>query len=238
MIRALRIEGLRVLAATSGDLNDSALYLADLDAHIDSEESVFSLYLSESDFREGERFKTQLLQQRFLASRYVLKRALADLLDQPADQIRIERTQLGKPFLRDIPYSFNLSHSQNQFVLGLSRNGEIGVDIETRLPLDTALEVAGRVLCPEEMDHWTRLPESEQADTFGRYWTLKEAILKATGDGLSRDPREIHVDVTQSCPRLLSLPYQYPPATQWLLDFPDTGLPGIHLACAICREKS
>jgi 4'-phosphopantetheinyl transferase len=215
-----------------------ALYLADLDAQIDSEESVFALYLSEADYRESERFKTHLLQQRFLASRYVLKRVLADLADQPADQIQIERTPTGKPYLRHVAFTFNLSHSQNQFVLGLTGDGEIGVDIEIGLTLETAREVASRVLCQEELDYWANLPEPEQAGAFGRYWTLKEAILKATGEGLSRDPREIHVDVGVDGPRFLKSPAAYHPPETWLLGFVETGIPNAHLAYALRREKS
>jgi 4'-phosphopantetheinyl transferase len=238
MIRALRIEGLRELGSAVAKPGTLVLYLADLDDHIDSGESVFPLYLSETDFRESERFKTQVLQQRFLASRYVLKRVLADLADRPADQLEIERPPGGKPFMRHVAFTFNLSHSHNQFALGLSGEGEIGVDIEVGLSLEVAQEVAGNVLGPEELDHWTTLPESEQADVFGRYWTLKEAILKATGEGLGRDPRELQVDVGEDGPRFLKIPAAYRPAGNWLLGFVDTGIPNAHLAYALRREKS
>jgi 4'-phosphopantetheinyl transferase len=140
--------------------------------------------------------------------------------------------------MRHVAFTFNLSHSHNHFALGLSGKGEIGVDIEVGLSLEVAQEVAGNVLGSEELDHWTNLPKSEQADAFGRYWTLKEAILKATGEGLRRDPRELQVDVGEDGPRFLQLPVAYRPAGNWLLGFVDTGIPNAHLAYALWREKS
>lgn len=238
MPQGFRIDGVRELICPRALPVDLSFYVADLDEHFRNEESVFSLYISEAEFRESQRFKTVLLRQRFLASRYVLNRVLADLADTPADQLQIERSPGGKPYLRHVGFSFNLSHSQNRFVLGKSGHGEIGVDIETGITLETAVEIAERVLGPHELAHWKALPESAKADAFARYWTLKEAVLKAAGDGLGRDPREIEVDIREDDPNFLRLPDAYGAVDRWLLGFVDTGWPDTRFAYALWREKS
>lgn len=86
------------------------------------------------------------------------------------------------------PISFNLSHADG--IVGLAIIGEphhaVGFDLEA-LDRRVTLEVADRYFCPQEVSWLGALPRPEQATGFLRLWTLKEAFIKATGEGLSRD---------------------------------------------------
>ena len=86
-----------------------------------------------------------------------------------------------KPFAPGFPH-FNLSHSGDWVVLALD-DGEVGVDIEGLSPGN--LSVARRVLTPGEL----RWMEEAPLERFHTLWTVKEAVIKATGRGLSLDMR-------------------------------------------------
>jgi 4'-phosphopantetheinyl transferase len=86
------------------------------------------------------------------------------------------------------PISFNLSHTDGMVgVAALAAEGHaLGFDVE---PLDrkVTLGIADRYFCPEEVDWLQSLPEAIRPAGFLRLWTLKEAFIKATGQGLRQD---------------------------------------------------
>jgi 4'-phosphopantetheinyl transferase len=98
----------------------------------------------------------------------------------------------GKPVAwlgdRPAPVSFNLSHTDGMVgVAALAAEGHaLGFDVE---PLDrkVTLGIADRYFCPEELSWLESLPEATRPPGFLRLWTLKEAFIKATGQGLRQD---------------------------------------------------
>lgn len=98
------------------------------------------------------------------------------------------------------------SHHDDLTVLAFAeRRCALGVDVE---PLhepgwDDAVD---EVLGEHELEALTRLPLSERPAAYFTCWTLKEAVLKALGQGLSdRDPKSIEIAVPPLPPRLVSL---------------------------------
>jgi 4'-phosphopantetheinyl transferase len=97
----------------------------------------------------------------------------------------------GKPTARvgdRQPLIFNLSHTEGMVGLAATKftNGNLGFDLES-LNRSVTLAVADRYFCPEEIAWLKQQPQAEQPHGFLRLWTLKEAFIKATGEGLSRD---------------------------------------------------
>ncbi|MEV6683050.1 4'-phosphopantetheinyl transferase superfamily protein [Streptomyces erythrochromogenes] len=107
----------------------------------------------------------------------------------------------GKP-QPPLPLRLSWSHSGDRVVVALSLGTEIGVDVERIAPF--APETAGRVLCAPERTVLAALPAVRRPEGFARYWTRKEALLKATGDGLTVPPELLHVTAPDAPPRLLS----------------------------------
>lgn len=103
----------------------------------------------------------------------------------PAD-IEFAEEEFGRPFL--VPDSpsvplFNLSHTDGLAALAISYDVRVGVDIETIQPLrDDEMEWP---LSPAERETLGKAPEAERHDVFFRFWTLKEAFIKAVGKGVS-----------------------------------------------------
>ncbi|HEX3872720.1 MAG TPA: 4'-phosphopantetheinyl transferase superfamily protein [Solirubrobacteraceae bacterium] len=87
----------------------------------------------------------------------------------------------------------SISHSAGRVVVALSRGVELGVDVERVAVAGDDRSLAESVLCPDELRELSVLPDPTRAWAFCRYWTRKEALLKATGHGLSVEPNRIAV---------------------------------------------
>lgn len=90
----------------------------------------------------------------------------------------------GKPYLKNFPYYFSLSHSGEYIFLVIS-DTEVGVDIQQRKPLGNS-KIAERFFTEEEKQELaTCSTEQERERCFYRLWTQKEAYGKLTGEGIA-----------------------------------------------------
>lgn len=188
--------------------------------------------LASEDWTRAERYVNQRAARQFLGSHHLLNETLREALGASFHPEQISRDSLGKPFLPGQPVHFSLSRSQDYAAVGLFRTRALGIDIETRIDLATAEEIAGRILCVQELRTWGRLADSVKAATLTRYWCLKEAILKASGEGLTRDPREICISLEETSCRPTALPYSYGGVERWLTGqtVMENGFPTVYWA--------
>lgn len=104
-----------------------------------------------------------------------------------------EENYYGKPFLKGADVQFNISHSSRIVVCGLiegSKELKLGVDIERikQIDINTVKSQFGK-------DEWLNISESKNSiNSFFKYWTRKESIIKAEGSGLSIPLDSINVD--------------------------------------------
>jgi 4'-phosphopantetheinyl transferase len=96
----------------------------------------------------------------------------------------------------------SISHSGQRVAVAVTRDVDVGVDVE-RIELRGAGLPTG-VLSPSEQAVLNELPEHEQLPALIRYWTRKEAVLKATGDGLVIAPAALTVSAPSQPPALLA----------------------------------
>ena len=75
----------------------------------------------------------------------------------------------------------------------MSRDSEVGVDIEFVKTDFTFDDVAGRFFTPREVSALRALPSALQRQAFYKCWTSKEAFLKAKGTGLSGKLDEVEI---------------------------------------------
>ncbi|NIZ13563.1 4'-phosphopantetheinyl transferase superfamily protein [Phaeobacter sp. HF9A] len=136
-------------------------------------------------------------------SAHLLKRhVLAQHLKCSPAAVRLKTGWNGRPELCDArALSFNLSHSGGYVALAVCAEAPVGVDIEQVRPRPSARRVVERLFAPEEKRLLLTLAEGEFASAFLRLWTLKEAFIKATGEGLARSLSSFAIDWRQ--PRLL-----------------------------------
>ncbi len=80
---------------------------------------------------------------------------------------------------------FNLSHSHGLALFAVTRDQEIGVDLEcVRDDLEVE-QIANLFFSPREVAMLRDLPGAMRNEAFFRCWTLKEAYIKTLGKGLS-----------------------------------------------------
>jgi 4'-phosphopantetheinyl transferase len=145
---------------------------------------VALLSLEEQAFAEKLRFPQ--VKQHYQWVRIAVRQILADYLLEPAEKIRFAKTEYGKPYLVDYPdINFNISHSGAFLLVAISEVGAIGVDVEQVQPIKTPLaKLVAHCFAEEEMAYWQMLPEKTQLVEFYRFWTRKEAFVKAVGRGI------------------------------------------------------
>lgn len=165
------------------------LYLLHLD-----EQSIHApnlcAQLSASELAYATRFAQVNRCEQAILIRATLKWLIA-LHDGPAPREQDIRTGAnGKPWLAQVsgephPLRFNLSHSGDQALFGLTWRRHIGVDIEHPRPLPQAIHIARRFLHPSDLQLLLALPEEQRERAFRRLWVRAEALVKAKGRGIA-----------------------------------------------------
>lgn len=111
----------------------------------------------------------------------------------------ISVTERGKPYFEGSPWHFSISHSQRHVFCGLSRKN-IGIDAE-ELDRNIRPALAQKILSPKEREQFEAADDKRLA--LLRFWVLKEAQVKLTGEGLRGYPN--HTEFMLSDPRVREL---------------------------------
>ena len=90
---------------------------------------------------------------------------------------------------------FNISHTRGLIAVLLHGERDAGVDVERLGRVDDTASLSRRFFTAEERDALLALPPPERELLFYRYWTLKEAYVKARGLGLALNLKKIWFDV-------------------------------------------
>lgn len=131
------------------------------------------------------KLKNDLLHNRYVETHGRLRIVLAQTLNESPEKITINKAEHGKPYLPDRPeLAFNLSHSADMLVIAVGWNCQLGVDIESCKPRASLAGLVDKCFAEEEIAYWQKLPEAQKMPEFYRFWTRKEAFVKATGRGI------------------------------------------------------
>ncbi len=164
--------------------------------------------LSSDEIIRAERFHFPQHRQRFIAGRGILRSTLGRYLGIKPSEVQFNYQQRGKPVLAekfaDSGLEFNLSHSHELGLCAVNCQREIGVDLEYIRPVSDLEALAKRFFLAREYEMLRSLSSNQQQETFFRYWTCKEAYLKATGDGLSQ-LEQVEVFLTPTEPAKLQI---------------------------------
>ena len=197
------------LARVDAALNEHELHVfrADLNRPAESPERL-SRILSAEELRRANGYRFHRDRRRFIVRRALLRQLLARYARCDPSQIVLGTGRFGKPYLvrtSDVPpLRFSLSHSRDTAVFALTLGRAVGVDVESRVPLEY-MPIAKRFFCPRELRVLMSAPASAQRGIFLQLWTCKEAALKAIGAGLSIPLTDVEVDLEHDAP-LVDLP--------------------------------
>jgi 4'-phosphopantetheinyl transferase len=124
----------------------------------------------------------------WVAAHVFLRRVLARELGVPPGEIHLVPGPNGKPGLDrargPADLYFNLSHSADIALVAVSREGEVGVDVERRHDGIDAIALARTGIGRAAVAHLSELPPPARVHAFFRLWVRHEAALKCLGAGL------------------------------------------------------
>lgn len=123
-----------------------------------------------------------------MAAHGLLRHLLGSWLGRDPAGLTLARDAGGRPFLPGAALDLNLSHGGGWVAVGLSTVGRIGVDVEGAVrPVDWD-RLAPVFLHPAELAAYRGLPAGARPRRALEFWSVKEACLKATGEGLVAEP--------------------------------------------------
>jgi len=148
--------------------------------------NIYGSHLSQNEVEKAFRFVQKTDSERYIVAKYTLRKILSAFLLVPAVEISFHKAENKKPYVNGI--EFNVTHSKNYILIGVS-SSKIGIDIE-HIDHDFTYDlIASSNFSPEELK---LLNQDNSSLNFYSIWTRKEAILKASGEGLTDDMTELN----------------------------------------------
>ena len=158
-----------------------------IDDHIDGFDLEAALQqISEQRREQALRFKFERGRRECVLAYLLLKRGLRELYGITENPL-FAYGEHGKPSIVGHPeIHFNLSHCREAVVCALSDH-QVGIDVEAVRHYKESL--ARYTMNEEEL---RQILTAERPDVaFTRLWTMKEAVLKRTGEGLRNDLKNV-----------------------------------------------
>ncbi len=176
-------------------------------------EDRHSALLSATELRRAARLAKGAPRERFVLGAALLRCAVSAGTGIDPARLEIDRScrwclgPHGKPRLRGAARGWHVSVTHSGTVVGvaLTQIGQVGLDVELASARDYRPLFAS-VLADDE-------PRPHSLRDFLGYWTRKESVLKATGEGLVRPMPDVVVSAPSATPRLISYSGQPTPAT-------------------------
>jgi 4'-phosphopantetheinyl transferase len=145
-------------------------------------------HLSPSEQLHASRYRLEQAQVHFSVGRACLRTLLGNVSGLDPLSIAITTGAHGKPESPNLighNVAFNVAHSKDTILIALSRNGPVGVDVEYFDRPTDIMDVAKHNFTETETSSLEAIADPKTRHrTFYRYWTRKEAVLKADGRGL------------------------------------------------------
>jgi len=144
--------------------------------------------LSIEEIEKARRFRSINDAKRFVCTRYGIRNILSFFLNISPKSILFQLELNNKPYVEGI--EFNITHCADLVIFAISKN-PIGVDIELCKKDFDFNGITAITLTEPELKLMENGPYGNQ--TFYWLWTRKEALLKATGEGLIDQMNDVSV---------------------------------------------
>jgi len=179
----------RTVHVWRADLGLEAVYLRRLEQNLSADEK-----------ERASRFRFARDRARFVGARGLLREILALHLNASPGRLSFGYGAHGKPFLagEHSTLRFNVSHSFDAMLLAIAHMREVGVDVEGVRNNGVGMEeIAETVLSEPEKQALARFDGEDKRTNFLRFWTRKEAYIKADGRGVSLPLERIDVSASE-----------------------------------------
>lgn len=181
----------------------------------DTINTLYWAFLNEFERHQALQFKRPLMQAQYVEVQGRKREVLGRYLDEKPSIIKIAKEAHGKPYLVNFPdWVFNLSHSAGHWVIAVAKECQLGIDLERYKKRINVSGLVHKCFAPEEIEYWEALAEADQLKEFYRFWTRKEAFVKATGRGIASGLNQCVFNPDNSH-QLLRIPVEFGEASSW-----------------------
>lgn len=159
---------------------ENHVFLIKTDCYFEKIKDSYEAVLSEIELQKAGRFLKPADSECYIVRKYFLRKVLSTFLKCNPKAIHFQQSANKKPGIDGI--QFNLSHSENLVAIVLS-TCPIGIDVEFirkdfsyDIMLDDCFSLTEQMLISKDVG---------SSINFYTLWTRKEALLKASGEGLN-----------------------------------------------------
>jgi len=196
-------------------------------------------WLTEGERERAGRYRFEADRHRFSRARGLLRYLLGHYTGRAPQDVRFETGPMGKlhvaPSAGAEAIRFNVSHSYEWALIALSRDRDVGVDVEHHRPLHHDLfAIADRFFAPVEVEALRALPADQHHPAFYRIWSRKEAFIKATGQGVSAGLDTFAVSIDTNAKVVLRVFKPAGDEARWIMRSLDVGA---EYGAAVCVER-
>lgn len=180
----------------SHDVTEIALWYISMDVQVNHVQIAKRL-LTLNEIEAANRFHFEKHRTRFILRRAARRVILSKNVGLPMNALSFGTKENGKPLLLnpEAP-AFSTSNSDDMALVGIAPYGcvgELGVDIEKLRALSDGEGLSRRHGTEHEYHQVKSALYSERDALVLRYWTVKEAWLKATGAGVAEDLQRLDI---------------------------------------------
>lgn len=175
--------------------------------------------LSAEELKRARRFRGPSDEGAFVAGRALARIMVADASGRVAADVALRTGVRGRPHAvataRGPAPAFSITHTPGLVGCAVTAEGAVGLDAE-HLGRDTDVgRLARRFFAPTELEYLGGLPQEERRRGFFAVWTLKEAFLKARGEGISVSLASFAFDPGRDPPGFTCPPELDPDPSAW-----------------------
>lgn len=164
------------------------VFVPDFISKINQEKGV----LNSEEMARSETFLSDDDRNRYLIGKIYLRKLLANYLNLKPEELQFSVKKFKKPCLVNNPVlNFNISHSGNYVMFGLSNRWAVGIDIELMNTKDDLYSMLQNTMSSVEAH--AILSSDSPRDVFYKHWTRKESLLKCIGVGLIDNIKDFNV---------------------------------------------
>lgn len=154
-------------------------------------------------------YRREADKQRFLTGRALIRGVVAAELGIAPAEVVLDSSCFdcgkphGKPRVVGSTLEVSISHSGDWVALAMTDGAPVGIDVEE--VRDAEVDgLAGICFSPSELTTFESLPEADRRSAFFTYWARKEAVVKATGKGMSVSMSKLTLTAHDEAPRVVA----------------------------------
>lgn len=158
--------------------------------------------LSQDEKERVSNYKFIKDRERSILTFYIRRKILSEYTSRSPEELSFKKNYSGKPYL-DLPeyehIKFNYSHSGDFIIYAITKDSEIGVDIEFVKEIPDMNALVENYFSSEEINVFKSMNNrNDQINFFYKVWTRKEALVKSLGTGLNDEISQINLITDKS----------------------------------------